>query len=124
MLHAIGFDLGTSGLKAVLVDESGNVVRAARQSYPLQTPVAGWTEQDPDVWWQALAVASRILLEGGPTPDVVGLAGQMHSTVLLGAEQIPLRPAILWNDQRTIRECAEIGDRLGSALVTWTGNPI
>jgi xylulokinase len=124
LLHAVGFDLGTSGLKAVLVDESGRVVRSARQPYPLHTPVAGWAEQDPDVWWQALLVTSRALLAGVPPPDAVGLAGQMHSAVILGAGDVPLGPAILWNDQRTVGECAELRERLGDALVTWTGNAI
>ena len=62
MLHAVGFDLGTSGLKGVVVDESGRLVRSVREYYPLQTPVAGWAEQDPDVWWRALLVTSRALL--------------------------------------------------------------
>lgn len=124
MLHAIGFDLGTSALKAVLVDEFGRIVRSARQPYSLQTPAAGWAEQDPDAWWQALLVASRALLDDGPAPDAVGLAGQMHSAVVLGPENAPLCPAILWNDQRTIRECAELGQRIGGAFATWTGNPI
>jgi xylulokinase len=124
LLHAIGFDLGTSGLKAVLVDELGRVVKSARQSYPLQMPEAGWAEQDPDLWWQALLAACRPLLEGGPAPDVVGLAGQMHSAVVLGAQHTPLCPAILWNDQRTVQECAEVDNRVGAALTSWTGNRI
>jgi xylulokinase len=124
LLHTIGFDLGTSGLKAVLVDKSGNVIRASRQSYPLQIPLAGWAEQDPDVWWRALLVTSRKLLVGGPAPDAVGLAGQMHSAVVLGPQQTPLRPAILCNDQRTVRECAEISEPIGGLMATWTGNRI
>jgi xylulokinase len=124
LLHAVGFDLGTSGLKAVLVDERGRVVRSARESYPLQTPAAGWAEQDPDAWWRALLVTSRALLDGPAAPDAVGLTGQMHSAVALGPEGAPLGPAILWNDQRTTRECAEIRERLGEALASWTGNPI
>ena len=123
-MHAIGFDLGTSCLKAVLVNESGTVVRTAQRSYPLRTPFAGWAEQDPEVWWHALLATSRALLEGGPAPDAVGLSGQMHSAVVLGAQQRSLRPAILWNDQRTIRECAEVRNRLGDAIVSWTGNHI
>ena len=122
MLHAIGFDLGTSGLKAVLVDEAGRVIRSARQAYPLQVPAAGWAEQDPDLWWQALLAACRPLLEDGAAPDTVGLAGQMHSAVVLGPEHAPLGPAILWNDQRTLRECAEVEERLGGALAGWTSN--
>jgi xylulokinase len=124
LLHAIGFDLGTSGLKAVLVDERGRVIRSARQSYALQIPGAGWAEQHPDLWWQALLATSRALLEDGPAPDAVGLAGQMHSAVVLGSDDAPLGPAILWNDQRTVEECAELEERLGGALATWTGNPI
>ena len=124
LVHAIGFDLGTSCLKAVLVDGAGKVVRTARRSYPLQTPFAGWGEQDPEVWWHALQATGRTLLEGGPAPDAVGLSGQMHSAVVLGAQQRSLRPAILWNDQRTIRECAEVRDRLSDAIASWTGNHI
>ena len=124
MLHAVGFDLGTSGLKAVLVDEFGRVVRSARESYPLQTPVTGWAEQDPEVWWRALLVASRALLDRVAAPDTVGLTGQMHSAVAIGPEGAPLGPAILWNDQRTVRECAEVRKRIGEALAIWTGNPI
>jgi xylulokinase len=124
LLHAVGFDLGTSGLKAVLVDESGRVIRSARQAYPLHTPLAGWAEQDPDDWWQALLATSRALLDVAPAPAAVGLSGQMHSAVVLGPDNAPLYPAILWNDQRTIRECAELRARLGDALATWTGNPM
>jgi xylulokinase len=124
LLHAVGFDLGTSGLKGVLIDESGRVVRSVRESYPLQTPVAGWAEQDPEVWWRALLVTSRALLDDVAAPAAVGLTGQMHSAVALGPENAPLGPAILWNDQRTVRECAELRERIGDALATWTGNPI
>jgi xylulokinase len=124
LLHAVGFDVGTSGLKAVLVDEFGRVVRSVRESYPLQTPAAGCAEQDPDVWWRALLGASRALLDDVAAPDAVGLTGQMHSAVALGPNDAPLGPAILWNDQRTVRECAELKDRLGGALARWTGNPI
>ncbi len=124
LLHAVGFDLGTSGLKAVLVDEAGRVVRSARQPYPLHTPAAGYAEQDPEVWWEALLVTSRTLLDGVVAPDAVGLTGQMHSAVVLGRDDAPIGPAILWNDQRTVEECAQLGQRLGGALATWTGNPI
>jgi xylulokinase len=124
LLHAVGFDVGTSGLKAVLVNEFGRVVRSVREAYPLQTPAAGWAEQDPEIWWRALLGASRALLDDVAAPDAVGLTGQMHSAVALGPRDAPLGPAILWNDQRTVRECAEVRDRLGGALASWTGNPI
>jgi xylulokinase len=124
LLHAVGFDLGTSALKAVLVDECGRIVRLAHERYPLQMPVAGWAEQHPDVWWRALRITSRALLDGVAAPDAVGLTGQMHSAVALGPGDAPLGPAILWNDQRTVRECTELQARIGDALATWTGNPI
>ena len=124
MLHAVGFDVGTSGLKAVLVDESGRPVRSVRVSYPLQTPGAGWAEQDPDVWWRALLATGRELLDGIPAPDAIGLTGQMHSAVALGPGHAPLGAAMLWNDQRAVRECAELSERLRAALACWTGNPI
>jgi xylulokinase len=124
LLHAVGFDLGTSGLKGIVVDESGRLVRSVREYYPLQTPVAGWAEQDPEVWWRTLLVTSRALLHDVTAPAAVGLTGQMHSAVALGPENTPLGPAILWNDQRTVRECAKLRERFGDALATWTGNPI
>ena len=124
MLPAVGFALGTWGLPGVLVAAHGGVLRSTRKYYPLQMPAAGHTEQDPEVWWRALLVTSRALLDGSAAPDAVGLTGQMHSAVALGPNNAPLCPAILWNDQRTTRECAEIRERLGEALATWTGNHI
>ncbi len=114
----IGLDVGTSGVKAVAISEDGRVLASAEESYGLSTPRPGWAEQDPEDWWQA-AEACLARLPAGP----VGLSGQMHGLVVLGADDRVLRPAILWNDQRTAAECAEIEKRIGlERLIQLTGN--
>jgi xylulokinase len=114
----IGLDVGTSGVKGVAIEEDGNVVAVAEEGYPLSAPAPGWAEQDPEDWWRA---AQRVL---GQLPDgPVGLSGQMHGLVVLGENDEVLRPAILWNDQRTGAECAEIERRIGlDRLLELTGN--
>jgi xylulokinase len=114
----IGLDIGTTAAKGIALDNSGRVVAAATESYPLSTPQPGWSEQDPSLWWEA---AQRVLdvLPDGP----VGLSGQMHGLVVLDEHGEVLRPAILWNDQRTAAECAEIERRIGlERLIELTGN--
>ena len=114
----IGLDVGTSGVKGVAVDATGHVVASASATYPLSTPPPGWAEQDPEAWWTA---APRVLAELPDGP--VGLSGQMHGLVVLDAHGEVLRPAILWNDQRTADECAEIERRVGlERLIELTGN--
>ena len=114
----IGLDIGTTGAKGIALSEDGRVLAAATESYPLSTPQPGWSEQDPELWWTA---ARRLLaaLPEGP----VGLSGQMHGLVVLDEHCEVLRPAILWNDQRTGAECAEIERRIGlERLIELTGN--
>jgi xylulokinase len=114
----IGIDVGTSGVKGVAISPDGEVVASADESYPLSTPHPGWAEQDPEDWWRA-AQACLARLPEGP----IGLSGQMHGLVVLGADDRVLRPAILWNDQRTAAECAEIEELIGLArLIALTGN--
>jgi xylulokinase len=117
-LALIGLDVGTTGVKGVAIDEDGVVLATATEEYPLSTPQPGWAEQDPELWWQA---SQRVLdaLPKGP----IGLSGQMHGLVVLDGEGAVLRPAILWNDQRTAAECAEIESRVGlERLLQLTGN--
>ena len=114
----VGLDVGTSAVKGVAIDEEGRVLATASAEYPLSRPQPGWSEQEPEDWWRA---AEEVLgrLPAGP----IGLSGQMHGLVVLDAEQRVLRPAILWNDQRTAVECAEIEERVGLArLLELTGN--
>ncbi len=114
----IGLDVGTTGVKAIAISHDGRVIAAASESYALSTPQPGWAEQDPEDWWRA-AEACLARLPEGP----IGLSGQMHGLVVLGADDRVLRPAILWNDQRTAAECAEIEARVGLArLIELTGN--
>jgi xylulokinase len=122
----VGIDVGTSGVKAVAVSPQGRVVAQAKFGYELSTPQPGWAEQDPEDWWHATELALGSLTEqlGGSGRVVgVGLSGQMHGLVCLDAEDEIIRPAILWNDQRTYRECAVIEQAVGlQRLVELTGN--
>ena len=114
----VGLDVGTSAVKGVAIDEEGRVLGAASGGYPLSRPQPGWSEQEPEDWWRAAEDVLRRLPEGP-----VGLSGQMHGLVVLDAELRVLRPAILWNDQRTAAECAEIEELIGfTQLVELTGN--
>ncbi len=122
MTVCVGLDVGTTGVKAVAVAPEGAVLARAERSYPLSTPQPGWSEQDPEDWWRA---AEAALAEVSSGLDVVGigLSGQMHGLVALDPDGRPLRPAILWNDQRTGEECAEIEALIGvDRLVELTGN--
>jgi xylulokinase len=125
---AIGVDVGTTGARAVAVDERGVVVAARSSEYPLLTPRPQWTEQDPAAWWSAtvevLAGASAASREAGHEVGGIGLTGQMHGSVFLDAVGEVIRPALLWNDQRTGRQCEEITERVGAErLIAITGNP-
>jgi xylulokinase len=115
----VGLDVGTTGVKALAVSATGEVVARAEREYPLSTPRPGWAEQDPENWVRAAQEALAEL----PDADAFGLSGQMHGLVCLDAEDRVLRPAILWNDGRTGEECAEIEQRVGLArLIELTGN--
>ncbi|RSV13500.1 xylulokinase [Sphingomonas sp. ABOLF] len=105
----LGIDIGTSGVKAVVLDEHGAVVGQGTAALSVQRPQPLWSEQDPDAWWHATTAAVQAI-----DPAVrravrgIGLAGQMHGATVLGADDTPLRPAILWNDGRSYAECAEL----------------
>jgi xylulokinase len=115
----VGIDVGTSGLKAIAISESGAVVARAERSYPLSTPQPGWSEQDPDHW----VSAARDALAELPEPEGLGFSGQMHGLVSLDADDNVIRPAILWNDGRTTAECREIEATIGlERLIELTGN--
>jgi xylulokinase len=108
----LGIDIGTSSVKAVLVDEHGAIVAQASDALVVSRPQPGFSEQDPESWWRATVNAVRNL----PAPAraavrSVGLSGQMHGATLLDAQDKPLRPAILWNDGRSARECLDLERR-------------
>ena len=116
----VGLDVGTSGVKALALSTAGEVVARAERAYGLSTPRPGWAEQEPEDWWRAAEEALDAL---AVAPASIGLSGQMHGLVVLDEQERVLRPAILWNDQRTGAECAEIEERLGlDRLIATTGN--
>jgi xylulokinase len=124
----LGIDVSTTAAKALLMDQDGRVVATASTPLTLQTPQPLWSEQDPQQWWTATLESIRQALAatpGGPSAvRAIGLTGQMHGLVLLDGEHRVLRPAMLWNDQRTAAQCDDIRARLGGreALVRLTGN--
>jgi xylulokinase len=116
----VGLDVGTTGVKALALSPEGEVLARVEESYELSTPQPGWAEQDPEDWWRA---AERALAALGGRPTAIGLSGQMHGLVVLDDRERVIRPAILWNDQRTSAECVEIEERIGLArLILLTGN--
>jgi xylulokinase len=125
--YFLGIDSSTTATKALLIGADGEVLGVASSEYDYETPHPMWTEQHPDLWWQGTISSIRqVLSQTGVDPaDVkgVGLTGQMHGLVLLDRDGEVLRPAILWNDQRTGAECDEIRERLGKEqLIQITGN--
>ena len=117
MALVLGIDVSTTATKAVVIDGAGAVVATGTAEYGYDIPRPGWSEQDPGLWWDGAIAAIRAALAtpGVDGADVVavGLTGQMHGAVLLDAAGAVLRPAILWNDQRTAKACDEIRQAVG-----------
>jgi xylulokinase len=123
----MGIDVSTTNAKVLLIDDKGTVVASTAAEHPVFNPQPLWSEQDPHDWWEGVSKSIRqALVEAGANGSqvsAVGLTGQMHGLVLLDAAGQVLRPAILWNDQRTAVECEEIEQRVGSQrLLEITGN--
>jgi xylulokinase len=111
MRPLVGLDVGTTSVKALAISPAdGEIVGRAEKTYELSTPRPGWAEQDPEDWWRATEDA---LSELNVEPEAIGLSGQMHGLVVLDEKDRVLRPAILWNDQRSSEECAEIEQHVG-----------
>jgi len=129
MPYLLGIDTSTTATKALLSDESGNVVAVAATEYSYDTPKPGWTEQDPALFWQGTVQSIREVLAKskltGKEVAAVGLTGQMHGMILLDAHGAVIRPCILWNDQRTAAQCETITKLVGAEkILQLTGNPI
>ncbi len=129
MEYFLGIDVGTTGCKVVLVNEKGELISKAVEEYPLYTPYPNWAEQDPADWWQGTVQAVKRALQRAEIDPLlvqgVGLTGQMHGSVFLDEKGEVLRPAILWCDQRTARECEEITQIVGEEkLMSINCNPV
>lgn len=121
----LGIDVSTTGAKALLISTGGDVIASHTTPLSLSQPHPLWSEQDPRTWWEGVCASIRAVLNAHPTADVraVGLTGQMHGLVLLDASGQVLRPAILWNDQRTQAQCDSMTARIGfQRLIALTGN--
>ena len=128
MSATLGIDIGTSATKTIAIDERGNILAGASGEYPCDYPKPGWSEQDPELWWTATKkTVLEVIQKSGLKPNEivgVGLSGQMHGSVFLDANGRVVRPALLWNDQRTASQCIEIEEKAGGreTLVRWVGN--
>jgi xylulokinase len=128
-LYVLGIDVGTGGTRALIVDEQGRIVAAATEEHrPFASPKIGWAEQHPDDWWRAAGVAVRKALTQaalrGEQISCVGFSGQMHGAVMLDCEGEVVRPALIWCDVRTERQCQELNERLcAERLIQLTCNP-
>ncbi len=129
MEYLMGLDIGTSGVKAIIISVGGEILATNTRSYPLDTPQSGWAEQDPEDWWQATKkVIKDVLTESEINPGSlqgISFSGQMHSSVFLDQNMEVIRPAILWSDTRTSEQCQEILDRAGGLkkLINYVSNP-
>ncbi len=124
-MYTIGIDLGTSTMKLLLVEETGEILNSAVEEYPLLFPHPGWSEQEPKEWWGALISGVTDLLTGFDAKKVagIGVGGQMHGLVTLDAHDNVIRPAILWNDGRTAEETEWLNTEIGKErLSAYTGN--
>ena len=127
MKYLLGIDVSTTTAKAFLMDQKGTILAVGSTPQSLSTPYPLWSEQNPQDWWQGVAQSIHQVLDETKiqSSDIaaIGLTGQMHGLVILDQAGKVLRPAILWNDQRTGAECDQIRERLGrDRLIQITGN--
>ena len=129
MSYYLGIDIGTSGTKALIINARAKVVGTATAEHPVSAPKPGWSEQDPDHWWATTVKATRAVIKktriNGKQIAGIGLSGQMHGLVITNASGKPLRPSIIWNDQRTGPQAEQIERKVGGKkkLIKLVGNP-
>ena len=115
----VGIDVGTTAVKAMVVDTQGVILAEGEVEHPVSVPRPGWSEQPPEMWWRSTVTAVREALQSAEQENfkvevnAIGLSGQMHSSVFLDADGEVIRPALLWNDVRTAAQCREILDTVG-----------
>ncbi|MBO5198398.1 MAG: xylulokinase [Lachnospiraceae bacterium] len=121
----IGVDLGTSSIKLLMMDETGDIKRIVSKEYPLYFPKTGWSEQKPEDWYERFVEAVKELTDGFDknTIDGISFSGQMHGLVILDENDEVIRPAILWNDGRTQEECDYLNQEIGREVISsYTAN--
>jgi xylulokinase len=124
-MYFIGVDIGTTSVKLIAIDEQGNVVKSVSKEYPIYFPKPLWSEQNPEEWLIQTNAGLKELLEGLNKDEVkaISYSGQMHGMVTLDKNDQVIRPAILWNDQRTEKECRFLNEEIGQKTISeWTGN--
>lgn len=119
-MYYIGVDLGTSAVKLILMQEDGRVIRTVSKEYSIFFPKPGWSEQNPEDWYAMTAAGIRTLTDGIDRAQIAGISfgGQMHGLVILDEQDAVIRPAILWNDGRTTKECAWLNGEIGAKKLT------
>lgn len=129
MAYLLGIDIGTSGTKTLICDTQGKVLATALAEHPISSPRPGWSEQNPRDWWKSTCLATKSVVKKAKVNprniQGIGLSGQMHGSVFLADDDQPLRPALLWNDQRTGKQCQQITDKAGGRekLIELVANP-
>jgi len=128
-MHLLGIDVGTGGTRVLIVDKKGKIIASATENHePFASPKIGWAEQNPEDWWRACGIAVRGALSNGNLTDAdiscVGFSGQMHGAVMLDEADAPIRPALIWCDVRTEKQCEELTRKIGAErLIQLTCNP-
>ncbi|WP_129597728.1 xylulokinase [Anaerophilus nitritogenes] len=124
-MYFIGIDIGTTSVKMIAVDEKGTIAKSISKEYPLSFPKPLWSEQNPEDWWKQSINGFKELLDSLDKNEVkaISFSGQMHGLVTLDQDDKVVRPAILWNDQRTEKECLYLNEEIGQNKISkWTGN--
>ena len=128
-MYVLGIDVGTSGTRALVIDQGGRIVASATEEHAaFASPKIGWAEQSPEDWWRACGVAVTKALTGGNIAAdqiaCVGFSGQMHGAVMLDESHKVVRPALIWCDVRTQKQCDELTQKIGAErLIQLTCNP-
>ena len=120
MGYYIGIDLGTSAVKMLLMDANGNIIKSIAKEYPIYFPQNGWSEQDPQDWWNAVKAGIQEITASCDKSNIKGISfgGQMHGLVMLDENDKIIRPAILWNDGRSAKQCKYLNNEIGKKKLT------